>query len=64
MIMVWFQVVQLLKSGKGKEVSYIALATHIITEDGDNSEVSEAREVFFLPVVKVKIRNMWPLCNM
>ncbi|MCJ8744747.1 hypothetical protein PDJAM_G00122100 [Pangasius djambal] len=46
------KVVQLLKSGKGKEVSYIALATHIITEDGDNSEVSEAREVFFLPVVK------------
>lgn len=49
--------VQLLKSGKGKEVSYIALATHIITEDGDNSEVSEAREVFFLPVVKVKITS-------
>ncbi|TSN21218.1 PAX-interacting protein 1 [Bagarius yarrelli] len=55
------KVVQLLKSGKGKEVSYIALATHIITEDGDNSEVSEAREVFFLPVVKLKedLGTLW-----
>lgn len=48
-----FQVVQLLKSGKGKEVSYNALATHIIAEDGDNPEVGESREVFDLPVVKV-----------
>lgn len=47
--------VQLLKSGKGKEVSYNALATHIIAEDGDNPEVSESREVFDLPVVKVSI---------
>ncbi|MEQ2163635.1 PAX-interacting protein 1, partial [Goodea atripinnis] len=46
-------VVQLLKAGKGKEVSYNALATHIISEDGDNPEVSESREVFDLPVVKV-----------
>ncbi|XP_035993720.1 PAX-interacting protein 1 isoform X2 [Fundulus heteroclitus] len=45
-------VVQLLKAGKGKEVSYNALATHIIAEDGDNPEVSESREVFDLPVVK------------
>ncbi|KAF3858905.1 hypothetical protein F7725_012106 [Dissostichus mawsoni] len=30
------KVVQLLKAGKGKEVSYNALATHIIAEDGDN----------------------------
>uniref|UniRef100_A0A8C6UK87 BRCT domain-containing protein n=1 Tax=Neogobius melanostomus TaxID=47308 RepID=A0A8C6UK87_9GOBI len=36
----------------GKEVSYNALATHIIAEDGDNPEVSESREVFDLPVVK------------
>uniref|UniRef100_A0A3B4AFR2 BRCT domain-containing protein n=1 Tax=Periophthalmus magnuspinnatus TaxID=409849 RepID=A0A3B4AFR2_9GOBI len=35
-----------------KEVSYNALATHIIAEDGDNPEVSESREVFDLPVVK------------
>lgn len=48
------QVVQLLKAGKGKEVSYNALATHIIAEDGDNPEVGESREVFDLPVVKVK----------
>uniref|UniRef100_A0A7N8YAC3 PAX-interacting protein 1 n=1 Tax=Mastacembelus armatus TaxID=205130 RepID=A0A7N8YAC3_9TELE len=47
-----FQVVQLLKTGKGKEVSYNALATHIIAEDGDNPEVGESREVFDLPVVK------------
>uniref|UniRef100_A0A8C8DKJ1 PAX-interacting protein 1 n=1 Tax=Oryzias sinensis TaxID=183150 RepID=A0A8C8DKJ1_9TELE len=47
-----FQVVHLLKSGKGKEVSYNALATHIIAEDGDNPEVGESREVFDLPVVK------------
>ncbi|TKS80443.1 PAX-interacting protein 1 PAX transactivation activation domain-interacting protein [Collichthys lucidus] len=46
------KVVQLLKSGKGKEVSYNALATHIIAEDGDNPEVGESREVFDLPVVK------------
>ncbi|MED6253277.1 PAX-interacting protein 1 [Ilyodon furcidens] len=46
------KVVQLLKAGKGKEVSYNALATHIISEDGDNPEVSESREVFDLPVVK------------
>lgn len=49
-----FQVVHLLKSGKGKEVSYNALATHIIAEDGDNPEVGESREVFDLPVVKVR----------
>lgn len=48
------QVVQLLKAGKGKEVSYNALATHIIAEDGDNPEVGESREVFDLPVVKVR----------
>lgn len=47
------QVIQLLKAGKGKEVSYNALATHIIAEDGDNPEVGESREVFDLPVVKV-----------
>ncbi|XP_029444318.1 PAX-interacting protein 1 [Rhinatrema bivittatum] len=46
------QVVQLLKAGKAKEVSYNALATHIIAEDGDNPEVGESREVFDLPVVK------------
>lgn len=46
---------QLLKAGKGKEVSYNALATHIIAEDGDNPEVGESREVFDLPVVKVNI---------
>lgn len=46
------QVIQLLKTGKAKEVSYNALATHIIAEDGDNPEVGEAREVFDLPVVK------------
>lgn len=45
--------VNLLKAGKGKEVSYNALATHIIAEDGDNPEVGESREVFDLPVVKV-----------
>uniref|UniRef100_A0AAX7U0K8 PAX-interacting protein 1 n=1 Tax=Astatotilapia calliptera TaxID=8154 RepID=A0AAX7U0K8_ASTCA len=45
-------VVQLLKAGKAKEVSYNALATHIIAEDGDNPEVGESREVFDLPVVK------------
>lgn len=45
---------QLLKAGKGKEVSYNALATHIIAEDGDNPEVGESREVFDLPVVKVR----------
>lgn len=48
--------VQLLKAGKGKEVSYNALATHIIAEDGDNPEVGESREVFDLPVVKVRIK--------
>uniref|UniRef100_A0AC11CB84 PAX interacting protein 1 n=1 Tax=Ovis aries TaxID=9940 RepID=A0AC11CB84_SHEEP len=47
------QVIQLLKAGKAKEVSYNALASHIISEDGDNPEVGEAREVFDLPVVKV-----------
>uniref|UniRef100_A0A3P8YBM1 PAX-interacting protein 1 n=1 Tax=Esox lucius TaxID=8010 RepID=A0A3P8YBM1_ESOLU len=46
------KIVQLLKAGKGKEVSYNALATHIIAEDGDNPEVGESREVFDLPVVK------------
>lgn len=43
-----------MKDGKGKEVSYNALATHIIAEDGDNPEVGESREVFDLPVVKVR----------
>uniref|UniRef100_A0A8C5Q044 PAX-interacting protein 1 n=1 Tax=Leptobrachium leishanense TaxID=445787 RepID=A0A8C5Q044_9ANUR len=46
------KVVQMLKAGKAKEVSYNALATHIIAEEGDNPEVSEAREVFDLPIVK------------
>ncbi|KAE8595680.1 hypothetical protein XENTR_v10015841 [Xenopus tropicalis] len=46
------KVIQMLKAGKAKEVSYNALATHIIAEDGDNPEVGEAREVFDLPVVK------------
>nr|XP_020756404.1 PAX-interacting protein 1 isoform X1 [Odocoileus virginianus texanus] len=46
------KVIQLLKAGKAKEVSYNALASHIISEDGDNPEVGEAREVFDLPVVK------------
>ncbi|MEE6467298.1 hypothetical protein FKM82_007196 [Ascaphus truei] len=46
------QVIQMLKAGKAKEVSYNALATHIIAEDGDNPEVGEAREVFDLPIVK------------
>ncbi|XP_044280815.1 PAX-interacting protein 1 isoform X2 [Varanus komodoensis] len=46
------QVIQFLKDGKAKEVSYNALASHIISEDGDNPEVSESREVFDLPVVK------------
>lgn len=34
-------------------MSYNALASHIISEDGDNPEVGESREVFDLPVVKV-----------
>ncbi|KAG7266794.1 hypothetical protein CRUP_034609 [Coryphaenoides rupestris] len=55
------KVVQLLKAGKGKEVSYNALATHIIAEDGDNPEVGESREVFDLPVVKLPddLNAMW-----
>ena len=51
--MCFLEVIQLLKAGKAKEVSYNALASHIISEDGDNPEVGEAREVFDLPVVKV-----------
>ena len=51
---IFFKVVQLLKAGKAKEVSYNALATHIIAEDADNPEVGESREVFDLPVVKVR----------
>uniref|UniRef100_A0A8C8VIV0 PAX-interacting protein 1 n=1 Tax=Pelusios castaneus TaxID=367368 RepID=A0A8C8VIV0_9SAUR len=46
------KVIQLLKAGKAKEVSYNALASHVISEDGDNPEVGESREVFDLPVVK------------
>lgn len=53
MCVVSLKVIQLLKAGKAKEVSYNALASHIISEDGDNPEVGEAREVFDLPVVKV-----------
>lgn len=52
------QVIQLLKDGKAKEVSYNALASHIISEDGDNPEVGESREVFDLPVVKVNIQSI------
>ncbi|XP_078199503.1 PAX-interacting protein 1 isoform X9 [Callithrix jacchus] len=58
------QVIQLLKAGKAKEVSYNALASHIISEDGDNPEVGEAREVFDLPVVKVSSEDrsaLWAL---
>uniref|UniRef100_A0A8C7HLG3 PAX-interacting protein 1 n=1 Tax=Oncorhynchus kisutch TaxID=8019 RepID=A0A8C7HLG3_ONCKI len=57
------KVVQLLKAGKGKEVSYNALATHIIAEDGDNPEVGESREVFDLPVVKLPedLNTLWAL---
>lgn len=51
--------IQLLKAGKAKEVSYNALASHIISEDGDNPEVGEAREVFDLPVVKVGGECAW-----
>lgn len=39
-------------------MSYNALATHIIAEDGDNPEVGESREVFDLPVVKVNRHNI------
>lgn len=39
-------------------MSYNALATHIIAEDGDNPEVGESREVFDLPVVKVNTHNI------
>lgn len=56
-----FQVVNLLKAGRGKEVSYNALATHIIAEDGDNPEVGESREVFDLPVVKVSMAHFTSL---
>lgn len=49
--------IELLKTGKGKEVSYNALATHIIAEDGDNPEVGESREVFDLPVIKVAVHT-------
>lgn len=48
-----------MKAGKGKEVSYNALATHIVAIDGDNPEVSESREVFDLPVVKVGLNHMY-----
>uniref|UniRef100_A0AAY4C9C6 PAX-interacting protein 1 n=1 Tax=Denticeps clupeoides TaxID=299321 RepID=A0AAY4C9C6_9TELE len=55
--------VQLLKAGKGKEVSYNALATHIIAVDGDSPEVGESREVFDLPVVKLPkdLSALWAL---
>lgn len=53
----FLKVIQLLKAGKAKEVSYNALASHIISEDGDNPEVGEAREVFDLPVVKVSSKS-------
>ncbi|KAH0627599.1 hypothetical protein JD844_003529 [Phrynosoma platyrhinos] len=58
------EVIQLLKDGKAKEVSYNALASHIISEDGDNPEVGESREVFDLPVVKVSSEDrsiLWAL---
>lgn len=50
--------IELLKTGRGKEVSYNALATHIIAEDGDNPEVGESREVFDLPVIKVALSTL------
>lgn len=62
--MLVLQVVQLLKAGKGKEVSYNALATHIIAEDGDNPEVGESREVFDLPVVKVRQVKVTSRCHL
>ncbi|XP_075924649.1 PAX-interacting protein 1 isoform X2 [Petromyzon marinus] len=46
------KVVELLKNNKGKEASCFSLASHVISEDGEHAEVSEAREVFDLPVVK------------
>uniref|UniRef100_A0A8C4QTU9 BRCT domain-containing protein n=1 Tax=Eptatretus burgeri TaxID=7764 RepID=A0A8C4QTU9_EPTBU len=47
------EVVRLLRAGSAKEVSYNALATHIVTSEAEHTDVSEAREVFDLPVVKV-----------
>ncbi|XP_078719595.1 PAX-interacting protein 1 [Lampetra fluviatilis] len=47
------KVVELLKNNKGKEASCFSLASHVISEDGEHAEVSEAREVFDLPVVKI-----------
>ena len=46
----------LLENGGGKEESYLTdRVTHVISEDEDHPEVTEARDLFELPVVSVRI---------
>uniref|UniRef100_A0A8C9UWK2 Uncharacterized protein n=1 Tax=Spermophilus dauricus TaxID=99837 RepID=A0A8C9UWK2_SPEDA len=51
--------VQLLRAGKAKAVSHSAPASHRISEDGDDPEVGEAREVFDVLV----LRPLWVILS-
>lgn len=53
----WFvcqQAVEMLEKGGAHEENYlIKQVTHVITEDDDHPEISEAQDIFDLPVVSV-----------
>jgi len=52
--MVCCQIDSLLKNGGGKKHSYLSdMISHVIAGDGDNEEVTVAKELFQLPVITV-----------
>ncbi|XP_078579620.1 PAX-interacting protein 1-like [Branchiostoma floridae x Branchiostoma japonicum] len=58
------QVQKLLRQGGGKEYSYLTdLATHVIADNEDYPEVSEAREVYDLPAVTPKWVTLSARCG-
>ncbi|XP_041467237.1 PAX-interacting protein 1-like isoform X1 [Lytechinus variegatus] len=58
------EVTDLLVQGGGKEESYLTdRVTHVISEDEDHPEVTEARDLFELPVVSSKWVSMSVRCK-
>lgn len=53
-VVAFFQVKSLLQNGGAKQISYMSdMVTHVISDTDDNSDISEAREIFEKPVVSV-----------
>ena len=59
---VW-QIDCFLKNGGGKKHSYLSdMISHVIAGDGDNEDVSIAKDLFQLPVITVSL-NLDILCD-